>query len=59
MIYGQRIDFVQTGSGNTVFSPTSSNTNATPGYKLRAPYSAATLICLGSNRYALVGDLTA
>jgi hypothetical protein len=41
------------------FSASSTTVNGTPGLKLRARYSAATLICLASNTYLLVGDLSA
>lgn len=33
--------------------------NGTPGLKLRTAYSSATLICLGTNNWVLVGDLAA
>lgn len=33
--------------------------NGTPGKKLRTAYSSATLICLGTNNWVLVGDLSA
>jgi prepilin-type processing-associated H-X9-DG protein len=32
--------------------------NGTPGLKLRAAYSSATLICLASNNWVLIGDLS-
>lgn len=32
--------------------------NATPGKKLRTAYSSATLICLGTNNWVLIGDLS-
>ena len=54
---GQRIDIVQIGNGQTTIVATSVTINATPSLKLRAKYSAATLICLSSNNYVLVGDL--
>jgi hypothetical protein len=56
---GQRIDFVQLGTGQVVFVNGGITLNATPGLKLRARYSAATLVCLSSNNYILVGDLSA
>lgn len=40
-----------TASGTTV--------NGTPGLKLRTAYSSATLICLGTNNWVLIGDLSA
>jgi hypothetical protein len=33
--------------------------NGTPGLKLRARYSAATLLCVGADDYVLLGDLKA
>ena len=56
---GQRIDFAQLGAGQVTFSASSTTVNGTPGLKLRARYSAATLICLSTNTYLLVGDLSA
>lgn len=56
---GQRIDFAQLGAGQVTFSNSSVTLNATPGLKLRARYSSATLICLSSNNYILIGDLSA
>lgn len=57
---GQRIDFVWIGAATSItFSASSVTLNGTPGLKLRARYSAATLVCLASNTYVLVGDLSA
>lgn len=56
---GQRIDFAQTGAGQVTFSASSTTINATPGLKLRAQYSSASLICTAANTYLLVGDLSA
>ena len=55
---GQRIDMIQTGSGQVTVAGTAT-TNATPGKKFRAQYSAATLICTSTNNYVLLGDLSA
>jgi hypothetical protein len=55
---GQRIDMIQMGSGQVTVAGTAT-TNATPGKKFRAQYSAATLICTSTNNYILVGDLSA
>ena len=55
---GQRIDLVQTGSGQVTVAGTAT-TNATPGKKFRAQYSAATIICTSTNNYILLGDLSA
>jgi hypothetical protein len=57
---GERIDFSWIGANTLVtFTGVSTTINATPGLKLRARYSAATLVCLSSNVYLLVGDLSA
>lgn len=58
---GQRIDLLTIGTGTiTVDSAANAVTlNATPGKKLRARYSGATLLCLASNDYVLIGDLAA
>jgi hypothetical protein len=57
---GNRVDFVQLGAGQVTFAPESGVTiNATPGRKLRAQYSAATLLKTGTNTWLLIGDLTA
>lgn len=54
---GERIDFVQYGAGQTTFAASGVTLRYTPTAKLRAQYSAASLICLASNEYLLVGDL--
>jgi hypothetical protein len=56
---GQRIDIIQMGAGQTTVTASSTTINATPGLKLRAQYSSASLICTASNTYVLVGDLSA
>lgn len=60
MLPGQSIDFLQLGTGQVTFVPSGIATcNGTPGLKLRARYSAATLFCLSLNNYVLIGDLSA
>jgi hypothetical protein len=56
---GQRIDFVQTGSGQITFAAGSGVTLNSKGAKLKTAgqYSGATVICLASGSYLLVGDL--
>jgi len=50
----------QIGVGQvTVASDGTTTITSTPGLKLRAQYSAATLICTGTNTFTLVGDLSA
>lgn len=57
---GQRIDFVWLGAATAVsFTASSVTLNGTPGLKIRARYGAATLLCVGSNTYVLLGDLSA
>lgn len=55
---GARIDLLNLNSGTITVGGTAT-VNGTPTLKLRAQYSAATLICIGSNSYVLVGDLAA
>lgn len=56
---GQRIDFVQTGSGQITFAAGSGVTLNSKGAKTKTAgqYSGATVICLASGSYLLVGDL--
>lgn len=57
---GQRIDLLNLGAGQVTVAVGSGNTlNGNPGLKLRAQYSAASLICTGTNAFVLVGDITA
>lgn len=55
---GQRIDFVQDGTGQLTFTGSGATVKATPGSKTRAQYSSATLICDSTDVYWLVGDLS-
>ena len=56
---GQRIDFVQTGAGQITFAAGSGVTLNSKGSKLKTAgqYSGATVLCLASGSYLLVGDL--
>lgn len=57
---GERIDFLWQGAATSItFSGSGVTLNATPGLKLRARYSVASLLCTGSNTYVLAGDLIA
>jgi len=57
---GQRIDLLQMGAGQVTVSASSPATvNGTPGLKLRAQYSGASLVCTGTDIYVLVGDTAA
>lgn len=55
---GTQIHLLALTTGVTV-TGTGVTLNGTPGLKLRAAYSSATLICLGTNNWVLVGDLSA
>jgi hypothetical protein len=58
---GQRIDFYQAGSGQITFAAGSGVTlqSKNSNVKTAAQYSAATVICVASGVYALIGDLGA
>ena len=57
---GDQINLARLGTGNVlVDSNGTSVLQFTPGTNLRAQYSAATLICVASNTFLLVGDLSA
>jgi hypothetical protein len=59
---GSQINIIQTGTGQITIAPTTSGTttiNATPGLKLRAQWSSATLIKRAANSWVAVGDLIA
>ena len=56
---GQRIDLLRMGAGEVTVVADSTTVNGTPGLKLRAQYSAATLLCVGTDSYVLLGDLKA
>lgn len=55
---GQSIDFLRFGTGTVTFNG-SATVRYTPGLNLRAQYSAATLFCVSTDTYALIGDLSA
>jgi hypothetical protein len=58
---GQRIDFYQAGTGQVTFAAGSGVTlqSKSSNVKTAAQYSAATVICVASGVYALIGDLGA
>jgi hypothetical protein len=53
---GTQIHLLALTTGASV-AATGVTLNGTPGLKLRAAYSSATLICLASNNWVLIGDL--
>jgi hypothetical protein len=55
---GQRIDYVNYGAGLITFGGTAT-ISSTPGKKLRAQWSSATLFCISTDTYVLIGDLSA
>jgi hypothetical protein len=56
---GAQINILQTGVGQTTVAGAGVTINGTPGLKLRAQWSSATLIKRGTNTWVLVGDLSA
>lgn len=57
---GTQITLLQTGAGQLTVAGTAGVTvNATPGLKLRAQWSSATLIKRATDTWVLIGDLTA
>jgi hypothetical protein len=57
---GATIDILQTGSSQVTISGNSGVTvNATPGLKLRAQWSSATILKRAANTFVVMGDLTA
>lgn len=57
---GTHITVIQTGAGQcTVTQGAGVTVNATPGLKLRAQWSGATLIKRAANTWVLIGDLSA
>lgn len=57
---GQSVDVIRIGTGAcAVTGPAGTTVVGTPGLKLRAQYSAATILCVGSNTYYVIGDLSA
>ena len=60
MAVGDRVDIVRAGTGEVNFIQGSGAViNRTPGLKLRAQWSSASVICTAANTYLLVGDLAA
>lgn len=57
---GQSVDIIRYGTGDvTIVQGTGATVTGTPGLKLRAQYSAATIYCISSNVYVVIGDLSA
>jgi hypothetical protein len=56
---GTQINLLQTGAGQVTVAAGGTTLNATPGLKLRAQWSSATLIKRAGDTWVLVGDLSA
>jgi hypothetical protein len=56
---GAQINILQTGAGQTTVAGAGVTINGTPGLKLRAQWSSATLIKRATDTWVLVGDLSA
>ena len=55
---GQRVDIMQYGAGQVTVSPDTGVTlRSTPTNKLRATYSSASIIKIGTNEWVLAGDV--
>jgi hypothetical protein len=57
---GQKVDVFRIAAGACdVVQGSGATVVGTPGLKLRAQYSAASIVCVASNVYYVVGDLSA
>jgi hypothetical protein len=57
---GDRIDILRKGAGELTLNPGDGvSINGTPGLKLRAQWSAATLVKLDTDTWVALGDLKA
>ena len=57
---GSQVNLLQTGAGQvTVAGASTVTVNGTPGLKLRAQWSAATLVKRDTNTWVLIGDTSA
>lgn len=54
---GQQINLQQLGAGQVTVASDGTTTFTGTGTKLRAQYSAATLVCTGTNTFTLIGDI--
>ena len=55
---GQEINIQQTGAGQVTIANDGTTSFTGTGTKLRTQYSAATIICTGTNTFTVVGDLS-
>ena len=56
---GDQINLLQTGAGQVTVGGAGVTLNGTPGTKLRAQWSSATLIKRATDTWVIVGDLSA
>jgi hypothetical protein len=57
---GQSVNITQLGAAQVIFQGDGTSTvYSTPGVKLRAQYSVASVACIATNTFLLIGDLTA
>jgi hypothetical protein len=54
---GQQISVQQTGAGQVTFANDGTSSFTGTGTKLRAQYSAATIVCITSSTFTIVGDI--
>ena len=54
---GQQINIQQLGAGQVTVAGDGTSTFTGTGTKLRAQYSAATIVCTGTNTFTLIGDI--
>jgi hypothetical protein len=54
---GDRVDLLRLGTGEVTIAGSGITILGTPGYRLRAQWSSATLIRLNSTTWVAVGDL--
>jgi len=54
---GQQINFQQLGAGQVTVVGDGTSTFTGTGTKLRVQYSAATIVCTGTNTFTLIGDI--
>ena len=56
---GQRIDVLQLGTGQVTIVNSGATVSGSPGLKLRTRYSMATVLCVATDVYVVIGDVVA
>jgi len=54
---GQTVNIQQLGAGQVTIANDGTSSFTGTGTKLRAQYSAASIICTGTNTFTVIGDL--